>query len=52
MILEIREHEALLEELEKVRTYDEARAALKRGENEPIPFGEAMREIDEGRVEG
>ena len=39
-----------LEELEDIRAYDEAVAELERGEDELIPFDQAVREIEEGRV--
>jgi len=50
VFLDIEDYERLLEELEMlddIRAYDEAKAS---GE-EPIPFEEAMREIDEGKVQ-
>jgi spore germination protein GerM len=37
-----------LEELEDIRLYDEAKAELERGEDEVIPFDQAVREIKEG----
>jgi PHD/YefM family antitoxin component YafN of YafNO toxin-antitoxin module len=55
VILPIEEYERLieaLEELEDVRAYDEAKAALERGEDEVVPLDQAMREIREGRVTG
>lgn len=54
VILSVEEYEALIDEredLEDVIAYDEAKAELERGEDELIPFDQAMREIDEGRVE-
>lgn len=39
-----------LEDLEDIRAYDEAIAELERGEDELIPFDQAVKEIEEGRV--
>ena len=53
VILPIEEYERLieaLEDLEDVRLYDEAKAALQRGESEVVPLEQAMREIREGKV--
>ncbi len=55
VILPVEEYERLLEgleELEDIRAYDEAKAALKRCEEEVIPLDQAMREIREGKVTG
>jgi PHD/YefM family antitoxin component YafN of YafNO toxin-antitoxin module len=55
VILPIEEYERLievLEELDDIRAYDEAKAALERGEDEVIPLDQAMREIREGKVTG
>jgi hypothetical protein len=55
VILPIEEYEGMLEELEEledIRAYDEAKAALERGEDEVIPLDQAMREIREGKVTG
>jgi PHD/YefM family antitoxin component YafN of YafNO toxin-antitoxin module len=55
VILPIEEYESMIEELEElddIRAYDEAKAALERGEDEVIPFDQAMREIREGKVTG
>ncbi len=55
VILPIEEYERLLEEIEElddIRAYDEAKAALERGEDEVIPLDQAMREIREGKVTG
>ena len=55
VILPVEEYERLieaLEDLEDVRLYDEARAALQRGESEVVPLEQAMREIREGKVTG
>jgi PHD/YefM family antitoxin component YafN of YafNO toxin-antitoxin module len=41
-----------LEDLEDVRLYDEAKAALQRGESEVVPLEQAMREIRDGRFTG
>lgn len=53
VILPVEEYERMLEELEELedtRAYDEAVAELERGEDELIPFNQAVREIKEGRV--
>lgn len=53
VVLGLSEYEALverIEDLEDIAAYDEAKAELERGEDELIPFNQAMREIDEGRV--
>jgi PHD/YefM family antitoxin component YafN of YafNO toxin-antitoxin module len=50
VILPIKEYERMVEELEDIRLYDEARAELERGEDELIPFDQAVRKIKEGRV--
>ncbi len=55
VILPVEEYERLLEaleDLEDTRLYDEARAALERGESEVVPLDQAMREIREGKVTG
>jgi PHD/YefM family antitoxin component YafN of YafNO toxin-antitoxin module len=55
VILPVEEYERMieaLEDLEDVRLYDEAKAALQRGESEVVPLEQAMREIREGRVTG
>jgi PHD/YefM family antitoxin component YafN of YafNO toxin-antitoxin module len=55
IILPIEEYESMLEELEEledIRAYDEAKAALERGEDEVIPLDQAMQEIREGKVTG
>jgi PHD/YefM family antitoxin component YafN of YafNO toxin-antitoxin module len=55
VILPIEEYESMIEELEElgdIRAYDEAKAALERGEDEVIPLDQAMREIREGKVTG
>jgi len=55
VILSVDEYERMieaLEDLEDVRLYDEAKAALQRGESEVVPLEQAMREIREGRVTG
>ena len=55
VILPVEEYERLieaLEDLEDVRLYDEARAALQRGESEVVPLEQAMREIREGKATG
>jgi PHD/YefM family antitoxin component YafN of YafNO toxin-antitoxin module len=53
VLLDIKEYERMveeLEELEDIRTAEEVRAAIARGEEELIPFEQAVREIREGRV--
>ena len=55
VILPIEEYERLieaLEDLDDVRAYDEAKAALERGEDEVVPLEQAMREIREDKVVG
>ncbi len=55
VILDLKEYERLLEiedELEDVRRYDEAISAVERGEDEVIPWEQAVKEIREGRVPG
>jgi PHD/YefM family antitoxin component YafN of YafNO toxin-antitoxin module len=55
VILSVDEYERMieaLEDLEDVGLYDEAKAALQRGESEVVPLEQAMREIREGRVTG
>jgi hypothetical protein len=39
-----------IEEYEDIRVYDEAVAELEPGEDELIPFDQAVREIEGGRV--
>ena len=55
VLLEIEEYERIvgeLEELEDARTAAEVRAAIEWGEDELIPFDQAMQEIEEGKVKG
>ena len=55
VVLGIEEYERMLEELEEledIRAYDEAKAAIEKGEDEAIPLDQAMREIREGKVTG
>ena len=55
VLLEIEECERIvgeLEELEDARTAAEVRAAIEWGEDELIPFNQAMQEIEEGKVKG
>jgi PHD/YefM family antitoxin component YafN of YafNO toxin-antitoxin module len=55
VILPVEEYERMIEELENledVRLYDEAKAALERGEAEVVPLEQAMREIREGKITG
>ena len=54
VVLPIEEYEELLERLEDaeaLRVADEALAEIKRGEDEVIPLEQALREIQEGKVE-
>lgn len=53
VLLSVEEYERMVEdlgELADVRAYDEAMTALERGEDEVIPFEQAMEEIERGRV--
>lgn len=53
VVLPVEEYERMIEELETledVLAYDRARAEIERGEDELIPFDQAVREIEEGRV--
>jgi PHD/YefM family antitoxin component YafN of YafNO toxin-antitoxin module len=53
VLLDIEEYEKMVEELEDledIRAYDEAIAELERGEDELVPFDQAVKEIEEGRV--
>lgn len=53
VLLDIEEYERLIEELEEhadIRAAEEAGRELKSGEDEVIPFDQAVREIREGRV--
>jgi PHD/YefM family antitoxin component YafN of YafNO toxin-antitoxin module len=53
VLLSVEEYERMVEELEElegIHAYDEAVAELERGEDELIPFDQAVREIEEGRV--
>ncbi len=55
VVLDIEEYERMLEEfeeLEDIRAYDEAKAAIEKHEDEVIPLDQAMREIREGKVTG
>lgn len=55
VILDVEEYERMveeLEELEDIRAAAEVRAAIERGEEELIPFDQAMQEIEEGKVKG
>ncbi len=54
VVLPIEEYEELLERLqdaEALRVADEALAEIERGEDEIIPLEQALREIQEGKVE-
>ncbi len=53
VLLDIEEYERMVEELEEfedIRVYDEAVAELEPGEDELIPFDQAIIEIEGGRV--
>lgn len=53
VILDIEEFERImdeLEELEDARVAAQARRELESGEDEMIPFDQAVREIEEGKV--
>ena len=53
VLLDIEEYERMVEELEEfedIRVYDEAVAELEPGEDELIPFDQAVREVEGGRV--
>ena len=53
VLLDIEGYERMVEELEKfedIRAYDEAVAELEPGEDELIPFDQAVREIEGERV--
>jgi PHD/YefM family antitoxin component YafN of YafNO toxin-antitoxin module len=55
VLLSVEEYERMveeLEELEDVRAAAEVRAAIERGEEELIPFDQAMQEIEKGKVKG
>lgn len=54
VVLPIGEYEELLERLEDaeaLRDADEALGEIERGEDEVIPLQQALREIQEGKVE-
>ncbi len=54
VILDIEEYERLLEaaeELEDIAAYDEAKAAIERGEDSPTPLREALPRIEREREE-
>lgn len=53
VLLDIEEYERLIEELEEladIRAAQEAQRELESGEDEIIPFDQAVREIREGKV--
>ncbi len=53
VIMNIEEFERImdeLEELEDARAAEEARREIESGEDEMIPFDQAVREIEEGKV--
>ena len=55
VLLDVEEYERMVEELEDaedIRATEEARREIERGEDELIPWEQAMKEIDEVRVEG
>ncbi|CAN5246894.1 hypothetical protein BH24ACT19_BH24ACT19_16890 [soil metagenome] len=52
VLLDIKEYEKMVEELEDLedaRAADEARAAIERGEEDLLPYDEAVKEIEEER---
>ncbi len=52
VLLDIEEYEKMVEELEDLedaRAVDEARAAIERGEEDLLPYDEAVKEIEEER---
>ncbi len=52
VILDIEEYERLLEaleDLEDLRAADETLAAIERGEEDPLPLDQAVREMEEER---
>ena len=52
VLLDIKEYERMveeIEELEDIRAYDEAKAAIESGEDEVIPWEQAKREIEKER---
>ncbi|CAA9448692.1 MAG: hypothetical protein AVDCRST_MAG80-2029 [uncultured Rubrobacteraceae bacterium] len=53
VVLDIEEYERLREiedEMEDIRRFDKAMFAIESGEDEVIPWEQAIREIREGRV--
>ncbi len=55
VLLDVEEYERMVEELEDledIRLYDEAMEELAQGKDELILWKQAVKEIDEGRVEG
>ncbi len=53
VVLPVEEYERMIEELEEledVQAYDRAKAEIERGEDEVIPFDQAVKEIEEGSV--
>jgi hypothetical protein len=53
VVLDMKEYERLLEledEMEDIRRFDKAIAEIESGEDEVIPWEQAIREIREGRV--
>ncbi|MGI8911770.1 MAG: hypothetical protein ACR2JR_14645 [Rubrobacteraceae bacterium] len=48
----LRKIEDEMEDLEALRAARETKAAIERGEEEVIPWDQAMREIREGKVSG
>ena len=55
VLLDVEEYERMVEELEDaedIRATEEARREIERGEDELILWEQAMKEIDEVRVEG
>jgi hypothetical protein len=55
VLLDIQDDERMVEELEELedaRAAAEVRAAIERGEEELVPFDQAMQGIEEGMVKG
>jgi PHD/YefM family antitoxin component YafN of YafNO toxin-antitoxin module len=53
VLVDVEEYERMveeLEELEDIRDAEEARREIRSGEDELIPFDQAVREIREGKV--
>jgi PHD/YefM family antitoxin component YafN of YafNO toxin-antitoxin module len=51
VILGVEEYEALIEELEDIRDAKEVQAAIRRGEEDVLPWEQAKKEIEAERAE-